>query len=185
LLCTFIYRHFLLKLLIITQYRSPLIFSLLFLRFYLSVFTLVSFYSACFYCTRPLSFLFAVNVCFQRSSHVLFLIYYFYHFSHFPSLDFYYRVLKCLTLFVSWTISLHFYLFVIRFHFDFFLPAFFAILTSLFYFYFCIFHTPIFSFLFYLLVVLIFSALSYIPPLFSVQFHCGHKLFKPRSLQVT
>jgi len=98
--CTFIYRHFLLKLLIITQYRSPLIFSLLFIRFYLSVFTLVSSYSACFYCTRPLSFLFAVNVCFQRSSHVLFLTNYFYHFSHFPSLDFHYRVLKCLTLFI-------------------------------------------------------------------------------------
>jgi hypothetical protein len=76
----------------------------------------------------------------------LFLTQHFYPLSNFPSLNFCYRVRKCLTLFVSWTISLHFYLFITWFLFDFFLSAFFAILTSLFCIYFYIFHTLIFFF---------------------------------------
>lgn len=122
---------------------------------------------------------------FQRSSHVLFLTQYFYPFSHFPSLNFYYLVRKCLTLFVSWGIYLHFYLLLIWFLFVFSFRRFLPSSILYFIFIFVLFTLSFFSFMFCFLVILIFSALSFILPLFSVPFHCGHKLLNPRSLQVT
>lgn len=127
-----------------------------------------------------------MNVCFPISSNVLFLTQYSYPFSHFSPFNFYYRVRKCLTLFVSLDnfsafLSFRYLIPFCFFPSDVLLPSSFSYCIFIF----VHFTLSFFSLMFYFLVILIFSALSFIPPLFSVPFRCGHKLLNPPSLQVT